>query len=806
VSWPCRLGVALDAPRGVPRRPVRLVPVTRKVRGLWLAVAIVAIVAGLVWLWRSPHRNDLATFGSLVLAIVALPSPLIVYLAKVRSRGEASQGRALDAAADLLAGAVEDQWTREATDRGLLQPEPIPVRWETPSKPYAGPGWVAEDSRLFPRLPQLAAVGQGQLREGQISDLHTVYGGPGSGRLVIVGAPGSGKTGAAVLLVRDALKYRRQLKKKDRRLVPVPVMFTLDGWDPNKQRVKDWLAERLKQTYPQFTAKRDAAKLVKAGKLAVILDGLDEIPGQLQPLVLRALSDQADFRIVVLARSSEMLAATQQDFLLGAAALELQDIDGSAAADYLTRVQVYPAPPAWRELTDRLRSVPDSPIAKALSRPLGLTLVRDTYRARDEVRELLDFCDAPGRDVSREDIEDHLLDRVLHAAYSPRPAETPPYDLRTARGALCYIAARMNQDDTRDLEWWRISPWTSAAQRAITTGLVSAFVFALAGALAGGLVLGLKFGFGFGLGYGLAFGLCTAELAGQSPEWIEFPLWRQAFNRWSAVFGLAGGLAGGLAIGLAIGPVEGLAFGLAIGLAGWLAGWLWQLEGDVSLPEKTSSLSPLASWRRDRTSKLALGLAMGLASGLGFGLAGRLAFGLGGRAESLMSELPSWLGSASRFELAGRLVSGLGSGLVFGLVFGLGVARGSEAIDAGGLTSGVVGSSAAGGLAFGLAGGFLGGRAGGLVFGLAGGLAGGLMFGIMYSPTWRTSLAFLQLAAREHTPVRLMRFLKDAREREVLRTVGPVYQFRHARLQDRLAGQASSARPHLPRRRAGSAL
>jgi hypothetical protein len=33
----------------------------------------------------------------------------------------------------------------------------------------------------------------------------------------------------------------------------------------------------------------------------------------------------------------------------------------------------------------------------------------------------------------------------------------------------------------------------------------------------------------------------------------------------------------------------------------------------------------------------------------------------------------------------------------------------------------------------------------------------------------------------------LMRFLDDARERNVLRTVGPAYQFRHARLQDRLA-------------------
>jgi len=47
------------------------------------------------------------------------------------------------------------------------------------------------------------------------------------------------------------------------------------------------------------------------------------------------------------------------------------------------------------------------------------------------------------------------------------------------------------------------------------------------------------------------------------------------------------------------------------------------------------------------------------------------------------------------------------------------------------------------------------------------------------------------LAIRWHTPARLLRFLEDARQRDVVRTVGPVYQFRHARLQDRLARQVT---------------
>ena len=63
----------------------------------------------------------------------------------------------------------------------------------------------------------------------------------------------------------------------------------------------------------------------------------------------------------------------------------------------------------------------------------------------------------------------------------------------------------------------------------------------------------------------------------------------------------------------------------------------------------------------------------------------------------------------------------------------------------------------------------------------------------MSPEAWSSSLAFAQLAVSDRTPVRLMRFLEDARSRNVLRTVGPVYQFRHARLQDRLAGQEPAA-------------
>ena len=129
--------------------------------------------------------------------------------------------------------------------------------------------------------------------------------------------------------------------------------------------------------------------MLDEGRIAVILDGLDEIPEDLRPAVLRALSQQATFRLVLLTRSAEMADAAARAMLQGAAAIELQDIDPDTAAGYLTRTQLDPPPQGWHELTSRLRQEPGSPLAQALNNPLMLTLVRDTYRAGDDAGELL---------------------------------------------------------------------------------------------------------------------------------------------------------------------------------------------------------------------------------------------------------------------------------------------------------------------------------------------------------------------------------------------------------------------------------
>jgi hypothetical protein len=78
----------------------------------------------------------------------------------------------------------------------------------------------------------------------------------------------------------------------------------------------------------------------------------------------------------------------------------------------------------------------------------------------------------------------------------------------------------------------------------------------------------------------------------------------------------------------------------------------------------------------------------------------------------------------------------------------------------------------------------------GLALGLTVGAMCGLTVGVLQRQAYASAYAFLVLRLTHGVPVRLLRFLDDAYDRGVMRTVGPIYQFRHARLQDRLAEEA----------------
>jgi hypothetical protein len=85
----------------------------------------------------------------------------------------------------------------------------------------------------------------------------------------------------------------------------------------------------------------------------------------------------------------------------------------------------------------------------------------------------------------------------------------------------------------------------------------------------------------------------------------------------------------------------------------------------------------------------------------------------------------------------------------------------------------------------------------GLAYGLPIGVVGGVL--AITGSTWGQSLLLrAALAAQRLTPFRLAAFLNDAHARGVLRTAGAVFQFRHIRLQERLASFDQGLADHRP--------
>jgi hypothetical protein len=124
-------------------------------------------------------------------------------------------------AADDLASAVGRQWREEAALRRLNDPYPLPVRWQ-PAAPQLMEPWRSLIQRATtgtgwaPASPSGWASGVEAL-SGSGRELVEVLAKVPTGRLVVLGEPGSGKSVLLVRLVLDLLARRR-------RGDPVPVL------------------------------------------------------------------------------------------------------------------------------------------------------------------------------------------------------------------------------------------------------------------------------------------------------------------------------------------------------------------------------------------------------------------------------------------------------------------------------------------------------------------------------------------------------------------------------------------------------
>lgn len=372
------------------------------------------------------------------------------------------------AAAELrLARSLLFRWRAEADAWDMTDPEPLPVRW-TPSRRVASAG-------------EYMPVGSGaDTIAGTFLRLRPRR------RLVVLGNAGSGKTVLSVLLTLELLARRLTQGEDD---VPIPLVLSLESWDTRRQSLTEWLVDRLRQDHPGLPpvdGVHPARRLVLERRVLPILDGLDELPGHRRAEVLDALNAGLGGAgdAVLVSRTAEYERLDQEGKgLRHAAVIESLPLRPDEVADYLRRAR----PPAratdWARLLETLRTEPSAPVAWALTSPLMVWLVRRTYeRHPADPRELVDRERFPTRDA----VEAHLLDRIVSAAFPPRPQDPgrlhPPrtWDAERAGAWLSYLALLLSRREESELAWWRLYtaplPRLLAGPALLATGILLSLV------------------------------------------------------------------------------------------------------------------------------------------------------------------------------------------------------------------------------------------------------------------------------------------------------------------------------------------
>ncbi|MFE9744646.1 NACHT domain-containing protein [Saccharothrix saharensis] len=241
--------------------------------------------------------------------------------------------------------------------------------------------------------------------------------------------------------------------------------------------------------------------------------------------------------------------------------------------------------------------------------------------------------------------------------------------------------------------------------------------------------------------------------------WWE--LRRSVGNTWLALLGaLALGLIGGFGVAWLmayastprLAPITGLAAGVAVAVAALYASGHRVPKPRLGVWRSLVVVSGVLGTAAGLVFGALYGLSAGLVVGLGIAVAVALRFGLGSTAELSHPSSPKWTMARDRIAVwTGSLVLAVVFGAAAGLVFGP-------------KQSGMVG------------------------LGLACGLMLGFTLSVLHLRWWWFTVARIWLALRGKLPWELMVFLEDARKLGVLRQAGAAYQFRHALVQDRLAG------------------
>jgi hypothetical protein len=449
-----------------------------------------------------------------------------------------------------------------------------------------------------------------------------------AGKLLILGAPGAGKT-TALLQLAKVLSARAE---RDLR-VPMPVLLNLSSWRESYKILPAWIEGELKVKYG---VQKDLGRrwLAERG-LLLLLDGLDELEPTGQEGCVQAINEfQELYRpqsLVVCCRQAEYQNLNTKLNLNGA--ISLQPLTNDQIRDHLASV----------EFSDLWKSIEADPELLELARsPLLLSMMMLVY----EGKSIEEWQEVGSTLVRRRYLFNLYIERMLS-----RERKSETYREEKTLRWLTWLARRLKEQGQPEFLIEKLQPtWLQSLTQKwlyrLTVLMIVGVIFGLYKLLemlllefipSGGFFAALtdfaqKESGGHGSQVSLGFTVIMGLIAGfvialmQNIRPIETLRWSATRARNGLVLGLRRwsmvGLKYGAVVGLVVGSIQGLI--LAASLNG-----PWNKLGEIIgvIPGLIAGVLTLrvamsSDWRTRRLHRdwLAVGAVDALISGLLVGL------------------------------------------------------------------------------------------------------------------------------------------------------------------------------------------
>jgi hypothetical protein len=380
----------------------RVIPGQRVRQRVLAVAAVVSAAVGLVlltlWLWQQPQGANQANVLALPVGVISLLVAAGLGWWALRPRPTSPE----------VAGRLMKEVVAE---RQRFIDLALGVHWTTTA---ANVTFANPDAGSLPAAMGQLLVNWQELdggRAGSIDDVSNFYRRETNGRLVVLGAPGSGKSVLLSQLVRDLAKGLLSTPEMDWPVSwRVPIMLSLPGCDLGETtgltqpelaaRFNKWIVERLIEDYQVPGA--EATVLVSDQRILPVLDGLDEMdpaPGddgseQAHPplraaAVIQALNAER-MPVVLACRDLEYKSLTvdagdgealgKPGLLTDARHVVLQPLPAQDVIDYLTDRfgnRTHALPNRWQPAADALKT--HQPLLRVLENPWKLFLAVKAY-------------------------------------------------------------------------------------------------------------------------------------------------------------------------------------------------------------------------------------------------------------------------------------------------------------------------------------------------------------------------------------------------------------------------------------------